>query len=117
MSVNIFYSHEFKRNVRKLIKKYPHLPDDLDEFVHRLQSGNLDGNLLQHVGFEVYKARIKNSDNKKGKSSGYRIIYYFKQDEQIFLITIYVKSEQEDVSVQKIRTIIEKWKEEQQDNQ
>jgi mRNA-degrading endonuclease RelE of RelBE toxin-antitoxin system len=110
MSASVFYSHEFKRNVRKLIKKYPHLPEDLDEFVHRLQTtGHLEGDLLQNVGFEVYKARIKNSDNKKGKSGGYRVIYYFKQNEQIFLITIYVKSEQEDVSIQKIRSIIESW--------
>jgi mRNA-degrading endonuclease RelE of RelBE toxin-antitoxin system len=113
MSVSIFYSHEFKRNVRKLLKKYPHLPDDLDEFIDSLQTGNIEGDFLQHVGCEVYKARIKNSDNKKGKSGGYRIIYYCKQDEQIFLVTIYAKSEQEDVSAQKIRSIIESLKEEQ----
>lgn len=115
MSASIFYSHEFKRNVRKLIKKYPRLPEDLDEFIQRLQTGNVEGDALQHVGFEVYKARIKNSDTKKGKSGGYRVIYYFKQDEQIFLVTIYAKSEQEDVSIQKIRSIIENWTEEQQE--
>lgn len=113
MSTSIFYSHEFKRNVRKLIKKYPRLPEDLDEFIQRLQTGNVEGDALQHVGCEVYKARIKNSDTKKGKSGGYRIIYYCKQYEQIFLVTIYVKSEQEDVSAQKIRSIIESLKEEQ----
>jgi mRNA-degrading endonuclease RelE of RelBE toxin-antitoxin system len=113
MSFSVFYSHEFKRNVRKLLKKYPRLPDDLDEFIDRLQTGNIEGDLLQHVGCEVYKARIRNSDNKKGKSGGYRIIYYCKQDEQIFLVTIYAKSEQEDVSAQKIRSIIESLKEEQ----
>ncbi len=113
MSISVFYSHEFKRNVRKLLKKYPRLPDDLDEFIDRLQTGNVEGDLLQHVGCEVYKARIKNSDNKKGKSGGYRIIYYCKQNEQIFLVTIYAKSEQEDVSAQKILSIVESLKEEQ----
>ncbi len=115
MSFSVFYSHEFKRNVRKLLKKYPHLPDDVDEFIARLQKGNIEGDLLQHAGYEVYKARVKNSDIKKGKSGGYRVIYYCKQNEQIFLVTIYVKSEHEDVSIQKIRSIIGNWKEEQQE--
>ena len=75
MTVSIFYSDEFKRNVRKLLKKYPQLPKDVDEFIQRLQTGEVSSDLLQHVGLNVYKARIKNSDNRKGKSAGYRIIY------------------------------------------
>lgn len=39
MNMNIYYSHEFKRNVRKLIKKYLSLPKDLDNFIARLQGG------------------------------------------------------------------------------
>ena len=60
----------------------------------------------------MYKARIKNSDNQKGKSAGYRVIYYLKKEEQLFLVTLYSKSEQDDVSVQKIRAIIEDWQRE-----
>ncbi len=109
MSLDIYYSPEFKRNVRKLIKKYPSLPDDLDGFIQGLQAGEISGDLLQQLGFEVYKERIKNSDNQKGKSGGYRVIYYLKREEQLFLVTLYAKSEQEDVSVEKIRAIIENW--------
>lgn len=112
MSFSIFYSHEFKRNVRKLLKKYPHLSKDLDGFIQGLQAGEVSGDLLQHVGLDVYKARIKNSDNQKGKSAGYSVIYYLKKEEQLFLVTLYSKSEQDDVSVQKIRAIIEDWQQE-----
>lgn len=112
MSFSIFYSHDFKRNVRKLLKKYPHLPDDIDGFIQRLQAGEESGDLIQHVGFTVYKVRIKNSDNNKGKSAGYRVIYYLKKDEQVFLVTLYSKSEQSDISADKIRSIIEDWDDE-----
>jgi mRNA-degrading endonuclease RelE of RelBE toxin-antitoxin system len=105
----IFYSDEFKRNVRKLLKKYPHLPKDLDEFIQRLQIGEVSSDLLQHVGLNVYKARIKNSDNRKGKSAGYRVIYYVKKEDEIFLVTLYSKSEQGDISPQFVQKIIDSW--------
>ena len=42
----------------------------------------------------------------KGKSGGVRVIYYWlKADEQIFLLTIYGKSEKEDLSSQDLRKI------------
>jgi mRNA-degrading endonuclease RelE of RelBE toxin-antitoxin system len=109
MTVSIFYSDEFKRNVRKLLKKYPSLPKDLDEFIQRLQTGEVSSDLLQHVGLNVYKARIKNSDNRKGKSAGYRIIYYVKKEDEIFLVTLYSKSEQGDISPQSVQKIIDSW--------
>lgn len=107
MTLAIYYSHEFKRNVRKLIKKYPSLPNDLNGFIDSLHAGEKPGEKLQHVGQEVYKARIRNTDNQKGKSAGYRVIYYVKRQDQIFLVTLYAKSAQEDVSIEKILTIIE----------
>lgn len=109
MSLTIYYTSEFKRNIRKLLKKYPHLPQDIDSFIQQLQTGELLGDLIQHVGYTVYKARIKNSDNRKGKSAGYRIIYYVKQQDIIILVTLYSKSEQGDINATEICAIIEEW--------
>ncbi|MDD2759552.1 MAG: type II toxin-antitoxin system RelE/ParE family toxin [Methylomonas sp.] len=83
------------------------MPNDLKGFIDSLYAGEIPGERLQHVGQEVYKARIKNTDNKKGKSGGYRIIYFLAKQEQIFLVTLYAKSIQEDVSNEKILAIIE----------
>jgi mRNA-degrading endonuclease RelE of RelBE toxin-antitoxin system len=47
------------------------------------------GDQIPGVGYSVFKVRIKNSNNQKGKSGGYRFIYYLKTDTQILLITIY----------------------------
>lgn len=113
MTLEIFYSDTFKRNVRKLVKKYSRLPNDVDSFIQKLQTGEISGDLIKHVGFDIYKARIKNSNNQKGKSAGYRVIYYFKKEEQLFLMTIYSKSEQADISTAEIQAIIEKWHQEQ----
>jgi mRNA-degrading endonuclease RelE of RelBE toxin-antitoxin system len=41
----------------------------------------------------LYKIRLANSNKNKGKSSGYRIYYYVKHEETIYLLTIYDKSE------------------------
>jgi hypothetical protein len=42
----------------------------------------------------------------KGKSSGVRVIYYFKrQDDEIWLLTIYSKSEVENISAYILRQI------------
>jgi|SRR5271165_2885793 len=43
----------------------------------------------------------------KGKSGGLRVIYYwFKAEEQIFLLTLYEKGEQEDLSAADLKRIV-----------
>ena len=41
---------------------------------------------------------VKNSDNKKGQSSGCRVIYYTITTDAILLTTIYSKSERANIS-------------------
>jgi mRNA-degrading endonuclease RelE of RelBE toxin-antitoxin system len=31
--------------------------------------------------YQIFKVRLKNSDTRKGKSGGYRVIYYLKTSE------------------------------------
>jgi len=50
--------------------------------------------------------RVRNSDIQKGKSGGYRLIYYVKTATAIILLTIYTKSEQVDMAVKDIQSII-----------
>ncbi len=48
----------------------------------------------------------------KGKSGGVRVIYYWvKADDRIFFLTIYGKSEKEDLTPQDLRTIARLMKE------
>ncbi|MEK6593304.1 MAG: type II toxin-antitoxin system RelE/ParE family toxin [Pseudomonadota bacterium] len=51
--------------------------------------------------------KIRWAARGKGKSGGVRVIYYwFQADEQIFLITLYGKSEKEDLSAAELKRIV-----------
>ncbi len=102
---NVEYTSEFKRNLRQLAKKYRRIKTDLQELLDELAKGNKPGDQIKGVVYEVFKARVRNTDSARGKSGGYRVIYQCK-DEQIILITIYSKSEQQDIEPFEIQQII-----------
>ena len=104
--INIEFTPEFKRNVRSLSKKHRHLRSDIQPLLEQLEKGEIVGDKIPGVKYSVFKVRILNSDIQKGKSSGYRLIYYLKSSKNIILITIYSKSDQADISATKIKSII-----------
>jgi len=110
-AVEVFYTPEFKRNVRALAKKYHHIQSDVQPFIEKIQRGELVGDKVQGTGYTIFKVRIRNSEVSRGKSGGYRVIYYLKTTTAIILVTIYSKTEQSDVSPAKIRKIIAEFSE------
>jgi hypothetical protein len=50
--------------------------------------------------------RVANSSAARGKSGGYRIIYYVALPTKIVLLTIYAKSEQENIATKEIERIV-----------
>jgi mRNA-degrading endonuclease RelE of RelBE toxin-antitoxin system len=105
-SAEVFFTPEFKRNVRALAKKYHHIQSDIQPFINQIQRGELIGDKVQGTGYTIFKVRIRNSDVARGKSGGYRVIYYLKTAAAVILVTIYSKTEQSDVSPAKIRKIL-----------
>ena len=67
------------------------------------------GDQVVGIGYSVFKIRVKNSDNQKGKSGGYRLMYYLKISFSVLLLEIYSKSEQDDVAAEDLRMIIEEY--------
>lgn len=108
----VHFTPEFKRNLRALAKKYRHIREDVEPIIAQLQEGQLPGDQVSGIGYSVYKVRVPNQDRARGKSGGYRIIYYVKTATEIILVTIYSKTEQADVSAAQIRHIINEFKEE-----
>lgn len=104
--IQVEVTAKFKRNLRILAKKYRSICDDVQPIIKRLQSGELPGDQIPGVGYIIFKVRVKNSDIQKGKSGGYRVIYYVKTAKNIILITIYSKSEQEDIATAEIQLIL-----------
>ncbi|WP_342342676.1 type II toxin-antitoxin system RelE/ParE family toxin [Anabaena cylindrica] len=90
-------------------KQYRKIRDDIEPVILQLQEGEIIGDRLIGLGeeYQVYKVRVKNSNIQKGKSAGYRVIYYLQTATNIILLTVYSKSDQEDIGVATIQGIIE----------
>ncbi|MEQ8385189.1 MAG: hypothetical protein RH949_22785 [Coleofasciculus sp. A1-SPW-01] len=73
--VKIDLTPEYKRNLRKLSKKYRQIRSDVQPIIEQLQGGNFIGDRIPGMGEEyvILKLKIKNSNIQKGKSAGYRL--------------------------------------------
>ncbi len=97
------FNHHFKR----LRKKYRRIENDLKSLIEQLKSGETPGDQIQRVRHTLYKVRVASSDSQRGKSGGYRVIYYLKTTTFLYLVEIYPKSEREDISADELRHLIE----------
>jgi mRNA-degrading endonuclease RelE of RelBE toxin-antitoxin system len=114
MSINppiqVTTTTEFNAAIRQLAKRYRRIRIDIKPIIEQLEAGELPGDQIPNIGDTIFKVRIRNSDAQRGKSGGYRMIYYLKTTDQILLITIYSKSDQEDIAAAEIRDILQRAK-------
>jgi mRNA-degrading endonuclease RelE of RelBE toxin-antitoxin system len=104
--IEIRLTPDFKRQVRKLAKKYRQIKSDLQPILTQMQMGEIIGDRFVGIDAEVFKVRVRNSDTNRGKSSGYRVIYWLKLPECIVLVDIYSKSEQNNIEINAIKRTI-----------
>lgn len=109
--IQLEYTPEFKRNLRALAKKYRHVRSDVQPVIEQLQGGETLGDQVPRTGYTIFKVRVQNSDSKKGKRSGYRLIYHCKTPTHIVLVTVYSKLDQGDISAEQIRRILREFDE------
>jgi len=104
MSYKIYALNQFKKDVKSLQKRYKNIKNDLKTLNKSLQNNPKEGiNLFSNV----YKIRIQNSSINKGKSAGFRVIYYYIDNQNnIYLLTIYSKSDISNISDKKILQIL-----------
>jgi len=102
----IKFADQFKQDIKRLAKKYRQIKSDIKPIIEQLELGALIGVRIPKTDHIFYKVRIKNSDIKKGKSGGYRLIYHVQGSQIIIMMTIYAKSEQEDISAKRIQDIL-----------
>ncbi len=107
--IQIALTPRFKRDLRDLAKRYRSIRTDLQPLIAQLQASELPGDRIAGINYQVFKVRLKNSNIQKGKSGGYRVIYYLKTEESIILATIYSKSDLSDVSNEIIEAAIEQY--------
>ena len=106
---------EFKKDFKKLVKKFKTLDEDLNTFItnqlkltHKLNIDNKGVVRISDLGIEypkIYKARKFPCKALKGKgaASGIRIIYaYYENEDIIEFVEIYYKGEKENEDRERI---------------
>ena len=105
MNFSVIPSEKFKREAKRLIKKFPSLKQELTNLntilIRQPEAGTALGN-------NTYKIRLAIKSKGKAKSGGARVItYIITEDKEVYLLTIYDKSEFENVDDKTIRSIID----------
>jgi hypothetical protein len=95
----------FERQAKRLIKKYVSLKNELKQLAQELTEYPQKGIPL---GNSCYKIRIAIASKGKGKSGGGRIITHFVlRESTVYLLSIYDKSEQEDLTDKELMELLE----------
>jgi mRNA-degrading endonuclease RelE of RelBE toxin-antitoxin system len=94
------------KDVRRLAKRYRNIRRDLQPMIEQLEQGEIWGDAIPDMEYSIFKVRVRNRDAQKGKSGGYRVIYYLKTKTQILLVTMYSKSDRSDIDVTDVRDIL-----------
>lgn len=104
MSYNIELTDNFKREAKRLSKKYPSLKEDLEALGAELAQNPTSGT---HLGNNIYKIRIAIKSKGKGKSGGARVMTQVKViNQKVFLFSIYDKGEIDNISDNEIKDLI-----------
>nr|WP_299207518.1 type II toxin-antitoxin system RelE/ParE family toxin [uncultured Brumimicrobium sp.] len=104
MSYSIYVTQTFKKEFKKLAKKYPSLKSDLENLSNELLSKPTAG---VNLGKDFYKVRMAISSKGKGKSAGARIITHVKIiDSKIYLTSIYDKSNKVNISDKELQLLV-----------
>lgn len=113
MIVDIKYLPEFERRAKKMAKKYRSFIEDYDKFL-----GSLEENPFQ--GTSLDKTRMAVLSKGKGKSGGVRVLTYTVQKVNpekivITLLSIFDKSDIENVSDGYIKSLVKEVKNQYED--
>ncbi|CAD5262968.1 MULTISPECIES: type II toxin-antitoxin system RelE/ParE family toxin [unclassified Imperialibacter] len=104
MNLKIELTSKFKRKAKALLKKYPSLKQELHDLIFALEADPTLGTSIKH---NCYKIRLSIKSKGKGKSGGSRVITHLHvTDTTVYLIYIYDKSEQDNISEKELLELI-----------
>ncbi len=109
--VKIFTLPLFDKKLKYYAKKNPFLmKKDYSTLLETLEKNPVDETSI-FLKDEVYKIRLKNSSSNKGKSSGYRIYYFYRNSKNtIILFYIHSKSDEANMSDERLDKLIKECK-------
>ncbi len=104
MSYRIVTIPQFDKDLKKLAKKYRSIKQDVAALARQLENNPIIGD---EIIKDCYKIRMSIASKGKGKSGGARVItYILVQATTVLLISVYDKSEKENINDDEIRALI-----------
>ena len=104
MSYSVIPTPRFKKEAKKLLKRYSSLKSELYE-LEKILSEN--PTLGTDLGNNIFKIRIAIKSKGKGKSGGGRVITYIINElSEVILLTIFDKSDFETIDEQVLKDLI-----------
>ena len=105
MGFDIIPTDIFKKEAKRLIKKFPSLKEELkalDRLLTEYPKSGVD------LGFNTFKIRLGIRSKGKRKKGGGRVItYVLTKEKEVYLLTIFDKSEKDTLDNKTIKSIIE----------
>jgi mRNA-degrading endonuclease RelE of RelBE toxin-antitoxin system len=100
----------FRKELKRLAKKYPSIPNDYANLLQSLQNNPQQGAPL---GSNAYKVRMLIGSKNTGKSGGARVITFLKiERDTLRLLTIYDKANTDTIPDAVLKKMIEDIEEE-----
>ncbi len=104
MSYKVSTISNFRKEAKRLIKKYPSLKNEIAELGQELSQ---NAQLGTPLGNNCYKIRLSIASKGKGKSGGARVItYVFVAATTVYLLSIYDKSEKSTISDNELKELL-----------
>ena len=104
MSFEIIATPRFKRELKRLAKKYPSLKNEYVSLVEALSMKPATGT---PIGNDCYKIRLAIGSKGKGKSGSARVItYLYTTGQSVFLLSIYDKGEQDSITDKELLVLL-----------
>ncbi len=107
MSYSVELTANFKKEAKRLVKKYTSLKTELAQLFTQLEENPTLGTPL---GNNIYKIRLAIASKNKGKSGGARVLSFVKITQTtVLLFAIYSKGEVDNLTDNQIQELIKEY--------
>jgi mRNA-degrading endonuclease RelE of RelBE toxin-antitoxin system len=104
MSYSVFTIPPFDKQLKRLARKYPSLKEEYANLIESLEYKPEQGTAMAG---NCYKIRVSVKSKSKGKSGGARVIAHVHVVKNVvYLLAIYDKSEQKDITDKEIKYLL-----------
>lgn len=108
MTCKLVFRPSFERSIKHLKKRYRNVAADLVVAFASIDADPTVGAVIPR-DYAVRKLRVASRDMRRGKSGGFRLLYFLhdtQEELRAYILLLYAKSEREDVSFSELAALI-----------